>query len=492
MVVTKRSLRSVLPVLRCLLLIAALGAVLTTAQVNAQSAASRWSTPVKLFDATKSTQGGEKGGIREPVVVADRSGLVHVFWSSVSAESTLLYYTRLEGAAWTTPVDIETMPNIHGISATVDKWGRIHLIWTDSSNALFYSSAPLKDATSARGWTRPRYLADTSGHGQITTDDSGHLHLAYPERGIKHAAAVKYLRSIDGGQTWAFAVTVADTSTGKTAPEFVRLAISDDGILHIVWTEFQLPSGWPPVGVFYARSTDGGKSWSVPLQVAEQDYTQINVATFGNNVVHLAWNGDANIRGRYHKWSSDAGITWSEMDTVFAPNTGSGSTGPPSLGVDSSGKIHLLTNLVLKGRHEGTVHTSWDGQHWVEPMVVSELVPGIADYNEASVMALSQGNRLHVVFWEDEKILWYSTVETSSSYVEVVPFINNVPRSIQPLVSTPSPAVAPTVSSRIGTYADGGAKLDTDSRPGLTGGIIAAFVVVVVTMGFAVMRRGLH
>ena len=399
--------------------VAALACMVSLAQgvATAQTGDGGWSQPVLLFKISDATD----GAITVPVVVAGKDGSVHVFWQYQVPEAAgqpahaAIYYTRWDGKSWSKPVDLVDAPTLHLSSAAIDRNGYLHLMWQGTLGRLFYARAREGDATSASKWTRPVPVDTAYVNGQIVADSRGWLHRVYARHG---QLGTYYQVSKDGGATWSFPVNVARTSNEQSAADFVRVAATESGILHVVWTEFTLPSGWPPTGVYYSRSGDGGKTWSPPVELAGPGYDQINVAVAGDTTVHVAWNGMAGVGNRYHRWSSDGGRTWSAVSQVVTG--GGGTEGPPQLAVDSAGNLHMLTTS------DGRVwYDSWQGGGWAAPQYVPSgdegPIPPLASpvdvkvrHIEQATMDIGLGNRLDAVFW-DQRVqqgvtyVWYTT-----------------------------------------------------------------------------------
>ncbi len=116
--------------------------LLAAGDARAQSEG-QWSTPAKLFE--------NSGTIREPNLVADPTGAVHAFWLHESDGTPMaIFYARKQGDAWTSPVDIISMSGtLSGPRATIDKSGRLKLIWHGPGNTLFFSTAESASATTA-------------------------------------------------------------------------------------------------------------------------------------------------------------------------------------------------------------------------------------------------------------------------------------------------------------------------------------------------------
>lgn len=393
----------------------------------AQTSPFDWSYPTRILKRQELTS--------EPVLVADQSGLVHLFWSPFSTGTQTLFYAQWDGNAWSEPLDIYNDTQILGPSAVVDSQGIIHLVWSDG-NTVYYSQAEAADALSANNWSEPMALTYGFQHSQILLDPSeessrkDRLYLVYPRLASSGPAMIT---SNDGGYTWSQEMPISLTNSASTGADYVNAAISPDGTVHVVWTEYRLPQGWPPTGLYYSHSNDGGETWSRPLQLAGENYNQINVAVFGDNVVHAAWNGIAGTGGRYHRWSQDGGETWSNPLTVVSPGLG-GSEGPPQLGIDSLGTLHLITTF-----DQRVWYSYFQGQRWSElqyipsgdetniPQIGQSIDPKTLRHIEHPAMSLNGGNRLHTVFWDerpDQQFIqyWYTTKLTSASPIDLMPF----------------------------------------------------------------------
>lgn len=385
-----------------------------------------WSQPELLFKG--------EGRIGVQSVVADQSGFVHIFWTYDEAQSpdtqgetsiSNIDYMRWDGTNWSNPVDIISTSDANAPSAATGLDGKLHLIWAGAMDQIYYSQANVNRATSAAGWKTKILVDEGNVNNSIIADQHGHLHVVYSGKG---SAGVFYLTSSDSGNTWSAPVNISSTASENTAADFPRISVSKNGVIHVVWTEFQLPTAWPPTGIYYSHSWDNGKSWSVPVQIDGPGYTQINVAADDKDNVFVAWNGMAGVQGRYSQWSQDNGQSWSDIYTFHTPKIG-GSEGPPQLVIDSSVTPHLLMT------DGGCVwYSSWDGDNWLEPACLSKSY-----HIEQPTLGLGDGNQLYAVFWHDlgsSWQLWYTTRHTDAPYIQPVAFPTDTPTpTLQPVVT---------------------------------------------------------
>lgn len=397
-------------------------------------AGSDWSPPALLYQTTDQ--------VVDPSVSTDQEGAIHVFWvdrlsdpRNGEANARIMYSSNRQGR-WTTPTDVVDMSGASAPTAAVDRTGTLSLIWHQTSGNLFRSAAPVESADRAAAWATPTNVQSTNASSDVVAGANGSVFLVYPGKG---SSGVSFQSSADGGKTWSFPTTVAPAAPGSSS-DYTRIAIGPDGTLHVVWTEFQLPNGWPPDGIFYARSTDGGKTWSTPLQVAQTGFNQGSVAAGPNGEVFIAWNGMSGVQGRYSRRSADLGLTWSDPTYWSAPKstvmTVGGSTGLPGLVIDGAGIANVL--FVEDNR---VWYSSWNNPGWSAPEYlpsgdergmppINQPIDAKTRHIEQAVMAINRGNDLVVVFWDERpgmNRLWALTKAISASEAEILPFTTAVP-----------------------------------------------------------------
>jgi hypothetical protein len=406
-----------------------------TAYVAAQESETPWQEATLVFQGT--------GVIYLPTVVADPFGYVHVFWrfTPTGEENNILYeqiyYTRGDGESWSQPVDIILADSLRALSALIDQNGKINLIWVTGSGNLYFSQVNVEEADKVRSWSKPSLLATAGQYPHIHGDTNGRLFIIFPDR----FGGVSYLLSMDSGESWSATTTITPSSRVDTVASTPFLAVGDSGIMHVVWTEFLLPNGWPPVGVFYSQSKDNGKTWSPTLQMAGDGYDQINLVSDKDGVVHVAWNGMAGIYGRYHKFSIDDGQSWSETNTVVS----SGATsGPPGLVIDRSGTLHLVTT------YDGAWYSRWEEPKWTTPVLLSQQENLTTKWIEEPSLSLGQENLLHAVYFADRQRIWYVSKQIDIPGEATVPLPlmasdnTNVTSTPEKTIVTDSPEIETT------------------------------------------------
>lgn len=246
----------------------------------------------------------------------------------------------------------------------------------------------------------PRIFADN----QPRSPHAGNVYEGWIEWRLS-SSVMLFARSSDGGRTWSAPLRLSDLDAAKIACDNPYLSVDARGRLHAVWTQFRLPIGWPPVGSYYRRSDDGGRTWLPGREVAGEGNGQISVIARGADEVHLVWTA-VDTGDRMHSRSPDGGTTWSPPLAIGNGVRGAFTRGL-ALAFDGGGGLHLVTSTGDLGGEQPIVHTVWDGTAWAEPERISARVAGARPKGLPS-LAIGGGNVLHVAYKADDEAIWYT------------------------------------------------------------------------------------
>lgn len=346
-----------------------------------------------------------------PAIAADPAGGVHVFWHTFAAGADLVVHCVVGETGCSLRENAAVRPGADGSyvtrpSAAVDARGMLHLIWR-SKGDIAYTRLFLPEPS--EGWSPPLRLG-AGTYTAIAVDAKGVLHVAWsePRHRVRDTACngcadVAYTRSVDGGETWSKSRYVAETPTGSEKPSF---AVGHGAAIFLAWEEgrdFYAGKGEPAPSMF-AASMDGGVEWREAQQLSPQDMpVQPALGVAGDGTLVVVWR-PLEREGVFFQTSSDAGATWSEPQRI----TGllSRFAAPDELddldvATDSAGTVHLVAaGRTAKDSHENAIfHVAWNGSEWSRP----ETIFTSSGAPEWPRIAVSEGNRLNVVWFEREE-----------------------------------------------------------------------------------------
>jgi hypothetical protein len=312
----------------------------------------------------------------------------------------------------------------------------------------------------------------------VTEGQDGQLQLVY----IGPKGQVLYTHYSPATGQWSHPEYVFEGRESIIAADG-RIAVDPPGRIHVVWSEYQAPEFYPPTGIYYAQSTDGGDTWTPPLELAGQGHVEPEIAVIGNDQVHVAWNGSAVLTDRYHRFSDNGGRSWSPVHT-FSGIPG-GILGPPALAVDSANTLHAILSS-----DKGLFYTSWtERQEW---SALQQLWSDTQTGDPAAVVV--GGNQLHILFREGIHKIWHMSrtldAPPASPEATFTPFPDAVEEEPSAATATPTPTLqGPTQTPRF-TDSSGGEQAIT-THPGIPILIgVAPAALVIITIIVARQRRG--
>lgn len=458
-----------------------------------------WTAPEQL-SAGLLDESGQPLSLSFPTMVADSNGTVHAFWTRLHREEDvtfdgLLFYSRWDGGAWLAPVDVllSARTVIWRPQAAIDAAGRIHLVWTAGfGEPIWYSSVTAAEAGSARAWSEPQQVSGsrTSGVG-IAIDRQGRCHVVFCSGDQDDRCY--YTASSDGVEWLSPSLVLAGCPDCDA-----HVAVDERGRLHAIFGS----QGTDGTVMYYSRSEDGGGHWQAALELdrAGDNYSENygpswgTVTTQGRDEVHVIWFG-APSGQRWHCWSKDGGVTWSQPQQISSDHRGL--TLPVATAFDSAGTLHLVS----MGRREtpvlltGAFHITWRGGRWSEPSLIGSRSDWDAEYAAAVVAG---GNRI-VAAWTDKEgpkgtnQIWVSTLALDAPRLEAQGVEPSTLPSVTPTVeqenAQPTPSAAgteasPTPTSLSPLQGAGGSGAGSAQRGWLVYlvGVLPPLILVVLTL----------
>lgn len=254
---------------------------------------------------------------------------------------------------------------------------------------------------------------------------SGHGH------GGGGAADVYIIQSTDNGQTWSDPVKVNKEKVPKFDHGGVPRAVAHGDNVYVVWglknaTNQPYGHGYRAIDPYFARSTDGGQSFSEaivldqegapsgPMEKRHDNRAFVSMEVDGSGTLYVGWIRQYGYEAPADDGhplsqvitSEDGGVTWEEVVTVQRPACECCQVNLISLGDDSiiSGWRDLdPTDPDNHVRDLVVSKTTDNGQTWTP---ITKIHDG--DYQANSCahsgpgLALDSMDRLHASFWLGE------------------------------------------------------------------------------------------
>ncbi|MEM7116216.1 MAG: sialidase family protein [Chloroflexota bacterium] len=388
---------------------------------------------------------------QQPILVGDRNGSLHLLWSGTVAgqtddEPVLILYTYWKDGVWSEPIDVILSPegtDTRYPAAFLDSNDILHLIFGGS--ALYYTSVPVWQAGNASHWAPVRLI----GNGDVLTSSSGFL---IDANGVFHVTVadsstrqVRHYMSTDEGNNWLETEKIS-TVPAQTGTIFTGLAIDSQQTLHAIWTKIPLPESYPPLGVFTARSYDGGFTWTPEQELAGENYGEATITVDAQDNIHVLFNGRVGTGGKYHLLSTDQGKTWSEPAAIVRAGLG-GLNGQSWLTLDNNNHLFFTG-----GSGEGMWTSRWQDGYWEPATDLRPLASTILSETERSIITTLAGNQIHIVFEDSKSRLWHTWRATTALQSGVIPYptiASLAPSSPETTAALPQSDVQPTPSVRL-------------------------------------------
>jgi BNR repeat-like domain len=212
-------------------------------------------------------------------------------------------------------------------------------------------------------------------HPVIASDSQGHLHIVF-EEGKGGEGRLYYLQSIDQGKDWTKPV---ELTSAHGLSHFGNIAVGNDFSLDVVWTETKRGASDEKADIYFARSHDGGKTFSPDRAIFNSACKDSGpaIAVGDDGAIHILWcelHANGVEKQIFYSSSTDNGSTWSAKQLLALENhkEGAGLSSQPTIGISDDGVIHASWVDTIAGKNEPDIFYSKSEKGvWSKPMNVS-------------------------------------------------------------------------------------------------------------------------
>jgi len=461
---------------------------------------SRELDPLESLFPSPSTWGLEKNitvvpqKITSVSSVTDTKGNAHVLWIQSGPLETeesgpRFMYTRWNGSEWSKPAPVITeldgLP-VHA-SLAIDTQQRLLLTWSNQDTGdLLFSWAASERANTPFEWSEPVVLpspAKINDSPNMVVDASGRIVVAYAVV-INENRGIYLTQSTGPGETWLAPQQAFDAVTADwDRVDQPKLAFTEDGVLHLLFSQYAARTDERSGRLFYSQSVDGGASWTAPDAVGEHNVEWSFITSIPRKGLHLIWQEEDNSSTTtYHRFSLDGGKTWNAPRIISSVEALSFE---PVISVDWEGNIHFLQTSVddLQYLSEWV----WSNDRWqlVDTKRISS--PARGDIVLAQSGVTSRGE-LYAVFrlesatmeneFENELISLNRSLELSTT---PEPFTALITAPVVTAVTTEDASPIQTISTSVPQNVE----LDETSGPmikNIVGLVLVTFVVAIIVV----------
>ena len=429
--------------------------------------------------------------------VTDSNDNIHIVWvQSPLPEDNIepaIYYALWNGNEWSRPAQI--MANTNGVpihlSLTTDDQGRLFLVWVDDKNGdIFFSWANSSRASIPLEWTSPSILptpAKLIGAPDILVDGSGSILVSYAVT-LNENRGVYMVRSNNLGETWSAPSLVFDAmSVGWSAIDQPKLALTVDGGLHVIFTEYSVAGEIQiqPVGLYYLRSGDGGQTWRGLTELSDRPVSWREIIADNNQSLHVLWQEKySQVTTVYHRNSGDGGLIWNNPIVVSSTRNELVKT---DMAMDLGGQLHVLQ--LMADEVLGVQEWLWDGSRWTAQetkTILNKIGNTIPREFSAEIAPNGYLNVLTIQEVGDKDSILENNIISLSRHIAVVLPDQTLPQAVLPAPATennptvvPDFLATPTVYSPLAGVTDSGPVIDKNVV-GLAMIIVLLILLVIV------------
>jgi hypothetical protein len=292
-------------------------------------------------------------------LVTTDDGFIHAFFNQY--QDSAIYYTYWNGELWSHITPVLKLPDGNAGSPAIatGPGNELFLVTPNDRGAVYFSRATSGDASSESRWSTPTKIEmghdGEIGSVDVAWDAAGMINVAYSVP-VNEERGIYLVQSKDNGTSWSKPLQVFNgAAAGFELVGAPSLLTSENGFLHMIWKQQSIQEDGVPqsLSLFYARSEDGGRTFSDAEPAVKEPVAWREIVTDGKGNLHLFWQPQNTLTTVWDQVSMDGGRTWQFPQGL----PGEGMTA--AIMEDSVGRLHLVD------AGPGSLgHWLWDGDRW--------------------------------------------------------------------------------------------------------------------------------
>lgn len=424
-----------------------------------EAATASWQLPVLAHEDSTT--------IHPLKVVMDQENQPHLFWvqprrqtaandpGTVFYTDAVIYHSARISNNWVAaaPVLISPQGSAEEMAVTVTADDRLLVVWSNPETGnLYFSQAASQQSLDVNQWSNPLPLpvpVSAATAPDIGIMGNGTIVVAYAVP-INEDRGIYLTLSEDAGFTWSEPVQVFDGAAANWAMlDQPKLAFTNTNHLHLTWRHQSLPPTSIPLGIFYARSTDGGQTWSEPTPVVTGPIAWSSMVGWSTTQIHIVWREfQAGRTTLWHALSVDDGQTLERPSRVITLEE---EAGPASLGLDRSGQLYLF-QIIQSADKPLLLPFVWSEGTWLPEATVALDFEDVPDTERLSAVVGATGELVLAVAGQgmgtEQEGVWVSGRSFTLPNVTPEPLPTLTPIPLPTVTATPTltPTPEPTVS----------------------------------------------
>ncbi|HEX9635029.1 MAG TPA: sialidase family protein [Candidatus Limnocylindria bacterium] len=280
----------------------------------------------------------------DPQIVVDPGDGVTVYTAYMEGDKSSMFVARSENFGETfEPVLVEDIQRGLDKIALAARDGQVYLVY--HSQQKIWASVSHDEGKS---WTVSQPVHNTNSKFGVSLpsgaaiDENGVAYFAWNGANrpgqAKGTKTLYVTRTADGGATWT--TSIVDRSAEAPPCECggwdywgsqMAIGVDDEERVYVLWNATSVSEG--PHRMRFARSTNGGQTWSTPVDVSQapagSNHLFPALVAIGDGDVRIAWQDDRNgfdaggedptaRWNTYYRYSTDGGMTWSDETQLSA------------------------------------------------------------------------------------------------------------------------------------------------------------------------------